>query len=113
MKTDTIDDFSETVLKTLNPIYEHFKLIKKIDSIYIFGYKKDTYTCKEPLSGGTLDLLYLEKDIIIIDKSCVKSFTKKWMIKNGRWKEVFNNKDILRGFSIGCKIFGDIVKKGH
>jgi len=105
-----LDDFSEAVLKTLNSVYIDFKLVKKEDSIYVFGYKKDTYNGEMPKAGGKLDLLYPETDIVIVDKDCVKPFTKKYLTSVKRWKEEFKNNDTLKGFSVGCKIFGNYVE---
>ena len=104
------DVFLDALLLTLNSVYKKFQLIKKEGSIYIIGYDKSTYTGNTPKEGGDLDIAYPEKDIVIIDRSCVIPFTKEHMEKTGGWKKQYEDNDWLLGHTAGCKIFADIIR---
>ena len=104
------DVFLDALLRTLNSVYEKFQLIKKEGSIYVVGYDKNTYLGVVPKEGGDLDIAYPEKDIVIIDRSCVVPFTKEHMEKTGGWKKQHEDKDWLLGHTAGCKIFADIIR---
>ena len=103
------DVFLDALLKTLNSVYKNFQLIKKQGSIYVVGYNQSVFDGELPKEGVNLDICY-SKDIVIIDRNCIKPFTKSFMKKNGRWKKQCENKDWLKGFTAGCKIFEDIVR---
>lgn len=107
------DVFGEALLKTLNSVYEKFQIIKKEGSIYILGYDKSNYDGKIPKEGGDLDIAYPEKDIVIVDRDCVKPFTKQYMENTGGWKKQYEDKEWLRGHTAGCIIFSDIVKSNR
>ena len=104
------DVFLDALLRTLNSVYKKFQLIKKEGSIYVIGYDKNTYLGNIPKEGGDLDIAYPEKDIVIIDRSCVVPFTKEYIENTGGWRKQYEDKDWLLGFTAGCKIFADIVR---
>lgn len=104
------DVFLEALLKTLNSVYDKFLFIKNVGSIYIIGYNKSSFDFEIPKEGGDLSIIYPEKDIVVIDKNCIKPFTKSFMKKRGGWKKEYSNKEWLRGHTAGCNIFADIVR---
>lgn len=107
-KTISNDVFLDSLLKTLNSVFEKFKLIKREGNIYVIGYDKDTYSGVIPKKGGDLDIAYPERDVVIIDKDCVIPFTREHMEKTGRYDERYEDIDWLLGYTAGCEIFADI-----
>lgn len=107
-KTISGDVFLDALLKTLNTVFKKFQLIKKEGNIYILGYDKLTYDGEIPREGGDLDIVYPEKDIVIVDRNCVIPFTKNHMENRGGWKKEYNDIEWLKGHTVGCKIFSDI-----
>ena len=104
------DVFSDTMIKTLNTVYDKFILINRIGSIYIIGYNKDSFNFDIPKEGGDIAIAYPEKDIVVIDRDCVIPFTKNHLEKTGGWRKRYSNKEWLKGYTAGCNIFSDIVK---
>lgn len=104
------DVFLNSLLKTLNSVYDKFNFIRRTGSIYIIGYNKLSFDFEIPKEGGNLAIAYPEKDIVVIDKNCIKPFTKSFMKKRGGFKKEYSNKEWLKGYTAGCNIFADIVR---
>lgn len=104
------DVFGDALLKTLNSVYEKFKIIKRIGNIYILAYGDKKYNGEIPKEGGTIDVLYPDTDIVIVDKSCVVPYTREDAEKLDGWKKAYDNPEWLKGHTIGCKIFAELFR---
>lgn len=104
------DVFALALLNTLNSVYEKFKLLERVGSIYVIGYDKESYTGVIPKEGGDLAIAYPETDVVIIDRNCVTPFTRQEMERQGGWKDQYNDSEWLRGHTAGCIIFGDYMR---
>lgn len=109
--TDNMDEFADTFLKSINSIYEKFRLIKNEGDIYIFSTHDINDPIDIPKSGGDLDRLW-RGQLLFIDKSCVKPMSKYWQKKYGN-RDIFKNKEKLLAFTVACDCFGDLVNMGY
>jgi hypothetical protein len=118
----------------LNLYWKDFVFIKKIESIYIFGYK-NYGNYEKPKKGGELSFAWIGEYVLAIDKDCIKPLTKKELISLGKIKKFeelkndydkkyidsekifniiqyqnrFNDKDFLLAFSVLCEIIDNII----